>query len=1014
MNKGFIYKVSGPVVVAKGLKANLYDVVYVGEEELIGEVIQISGDKTVIQVYEDTTGLKPGEKVITYNKPLVVELGPGILKNIFDGIQRPLSKLKEIEGDFIKRGTKVNSLDREKKWKFKPLVKKGDLVKPGQIIGEVKETELITHKILAPPDIREGKVMEVKEGEFTIEEPVVKLDNGTELKMYHTWPIRKPRPYKEKLPPTVPLITGVRILDALFPLVKGGTAAIPGPFGSGKCIDGNTLVMTKEFGMIKIKELYELLDGKGKKVVNEKEREEWTELEKPITVYSYKDGKIIETKATHIYKGFSKGMILIKTKTGREIKVTPIHKLFKGVVTKEGLKVEEVEAYKLRKGDKILVAKKIDSNEGYIKLNINIEQRKNKHNTKIIKIPQEMNEELAELLGYLIADGSVKERSVLIFNNNKELLERANYLFEKLFGIKGKIVKEKTVLTLKVNSVNLVKFFESLGIKKGKKADRWVAPKELLLSKESVVKAFLKAYIKCDGHINKKRGSIEIATASYLGAVSLSYLFAKLGIPTIWKEKTVKGKTYYRIFVNNSYNLEKLGIKLNRKPYTNFEIVEIDRELLRIKERKDYEKVGIEISNYLTNNENMSIFTFKKLAKLVGLEEVANNHLGHLMFDIIEDIEFINKEQEVYDLTTETHNFVGGNMPTLLHNTVTQQSLAKYSDSQVVVYIGCGERGNEMTEVLVEFPELLDPNTGKPLMNRTVLIANTSNMPIAAREASIYTGITIAEYYRDMGYDVSLMADSTSRWAEALREISSRLEQMPGEEGYPANLSSKLSAFYERAGRVINLNETIGSVSIIGAVSPPGGDFSEPVTQNTLRIVKVFWALDAKLARRKHFPAINWLMSYSLYNQTLKDWFKENISKDWEEKMNKIMSILQEESKLQEIVQLVGNDALPDKEQAILFVARLIREFFLQQNAFDENDAYSPLEKTNLLADIILWVNDRIIDLINKGVKAKELYNLKTISRIAEIRFSKDYKKKAKEVKKSIEEELNLLIKKYQ
>ncbi len=579
VEEGKIYRVSGPVVIAEGLNANMYDVVYVGDEQLIGEVIQINGNKVTIQVYEDTSGLKPGEKVITYNQPLVVELGPGILESIYDGIQRPLNVLKEMQGDFIKRGARINALDRKKKWEFKPLVKKGDVVKAGDILGEVKETDLITHKILVPPYSKGGKIVEIKKGKYTVEDVIAELDNGEELRLMHTWPIRKPRPYKEKLPPKVPMITGMRILDALFPIAKGGTAAIPGPFGSGK--------------------------------------------------------------------------------------------------------------------------------------------------------------------------------------------------------------------------------------------------------------------------------------------------------------------------------------------------------------------------------------------------------------------------------------------------TVTQQSLAKYSDAQVIVYIGCGERGNEMTEVLDEFPELIDPNSGKPLMSRTVLVANTSNMPVAAREASIYTGITIAEYYRDMGYDVALMADSTSRWAEAMREISSRLEEIPGEEGYPARLASKLAEFYERAGRVVTLNDSVGSVTVIGAVSPPGGDFSEPVTQNTLRIVKVFWALDAKLARRKHFPAINWLQSYSLYKDTLRDWFADKVSGDWNTKVEEAMKILQEEEKLSEIVQLVGSDALPDKEQGILLSARLLREFFLQQNAFDENDAYSSVDKTYLLLSLILDVHRSLQDVISKGVKAKDLVSMRSLSRIAEIRYAKDYKKVAEDVKREIEMEMREIEKKY-
>ncbi len=574
-NKGEIIKVSGPLVVAK-LDAKMYDVVFVGEEKLVGEVIKIDRDKAFIQVYEDTTGLKPGDPVENTGKPLSVELGPGILKSIFDGIQRPLDKIAEkTKSVFIKRGVTVNSLDREKKWDFKPLVKEGDVVKPGQVIGEVKETETITHKILAPPDIKEGKVVEVKEGKFNIEEVVVKLDNGTELKMYHTWPIRKPRPYLEKYPPEVPLITGIRIIDALFPMAKGGQGAIPGPFGSGK--------------------------------------------------------------------------------------------------------------------------------------------------------------------------------------------------------------------------------------------------------------------------------------------------------------------------------------------------------------------------------------------------------------------------------------------------TVTQQSLAKYSDAKIVVYIGCGERGNEMTEVLEEFPELIDPYTGKPLMNRTVLIANTSNMPIAAREASIYVGTTIGEYFRDQGFDVSLMADSTSRGAEALREISARLEEMPGEEGYPAYLGSRLAAFYERAGRVKTLNGDIGSLTIVGAVSPPGGDMSEPVTQNTLRIVKVFWGLDKSLAQRRHFPAINWLKSYSLYKEKLNEWFDKNVDPDYSRLTKEAMVILKEEEKLKAIVQLVGSESLPEKERLTLEIARMIREFFLQQNAFDEVDAYSEPKKTIALLKIIMWFKDKAFELLEKGADVEDILKIKSRYKIGEIKYRKDWEKAIEEVKKEIEREIKEL-----
>jgi V/A-type H+-transporting ATPase subunit A len=572
MEQGVIYRIAGPVVVAKGIKPRMYDVCRIGKEKLMGEVIQITGDKVIIQVYEDTSGIKPGEPVTNTGEPLKVELGPGLLTSIYDGIQRPLPVLIKQMGDFIKRGVDAPGLDHSKKWDFKATAKKGDDVKGGSILGDVEETPGIKHKILVPPN-QEGKISEIDSGKFTVDEVIGKLDNGFDLRLKHNWPVRTGRPTKEKLKPEMPLITGQRIIDALFPIAKGGVAAIPGPFGSGK--------------------------------------------------------------------------------------------------------------------------------------------------------------------------------------------------------------------------------------------------------------------------------------------------------------------------------------------------------------------------------------------------------------------------------------------------TVSQQQLAKWSDADIIVYVGCGERGNEMTEVLAEFPELTDPKTGKPLMNRTVLIANTSNMPVAAREASIYTGVTIAEYYRDMGYSVALMADSTSRWAEAMREISSRLEEMPGEEGYPAYLSTRLAQFYERSGRVVPLGtENEGSVSIIGAVSPPGGDFSEPVTQSTLRVTKVFWALDAKLAQRRHFPSINWLTSYSLYPDALNGWYVKNVASDWRNLVGQMMSILQEEEKLLEIVQLVGSDALPERQQITLAVARLIREVLLQQDAYHEVDTYCDLKKTHKIMTSILKFSKLANNALDSGMRAEQIVAIKSKDRLAEIRRVKDYENLLNVVMGKIEGEL--------
>ena len=572
--QGFLKRIAGPVVTAVNLDAHMYDVVKVGKEELMGEVIKIQGDNVIIQVYEDTSGIRPGEPVTNTGLSLAVELGPGLLTSIYDGIQRPLAVLVDKMGNFIERGVTAPGLSHDKKWTFKPLVKAGDKVEPGAILGEVQETNIV-HKVMLPPKEKPGVVKTIKSGDYTIDEIICILEDGREFPMIQRWPVRVPRPVKEKMNPTIPLITGQRILDGLFPIAKGGTAAIPGPFGSGK--------------------------------------------------------------------------------------------------------------------------------------------------------------------------------------------------------------------------------------------------------------------------------------------------------------------------------------------------------------------------------------------------------------------------------------------------TVTQQQLAKWSDAEIVVYIGCGERGNEMTEVLTEFPHLEDPKSGKPLMERTVLIANTSNMPVAAREASVYTGITIAEYFRDMGYDVSLMADSTSRWAEAMREISSRLEEMPGEEGYPAYLAARLSEFYERAGLVKTLNGARGSVTVIGAVSPPGGDFSEPVTQNTLRIVKVFWALDAKLSQRRHFPAINWLNSYSLYLESLHDYYDKEVSPDWNKIRSWAMEVLQKEAELQEIVQLVGSDALPESEQVTIEVARMIREIFLQQNAYDAVDTFCDMKKQYDLMKAIKLFADLAYSAQIAGVSPTQINTVKAKNELPQVKFIKEYKSELAKIEKQMDDEFNVL-----
>ncbi len=582
MAEGIISRISGPVVIVSGLEgAQMFDVVRIGEMGLVGEIIRLEGNKATVQVYEDTTGLRPGEKVINTKRPLSMQLGPGLLTSIYDGIQRPLDVLREQSGDFISRGKVIPALDQTKKWDFVPLKKKGDQVSPGEIIGEVQETPLIMHKIMVPHNV-EGTLTDISEGKYTVNDIVATIQNGTksDIGLSSWWTVRTPRPVLRKLAPEEPLLTGQRVLDTFFPVAKGGTAAIPGPFGSGK--------------------------------------------------------------------------------------------------------------------------------------------------------------------------------------------------------------------------------------------------------------------------------------------------------------------------------------------------------------------------------------------------------------------------------------------------TVTQQQLAKWADSNVIVYVGCGERGNEMTEVLSTFPKLEDPKSKRPLMERTILVANTSNMPVAAREASIYTGITMGEYYRDMGYGVALMADSTSRWAEALREISGRLEEMPGEEGYPAYLGRRLAEFYERGGKavVISPEERVGSLTLVGAVSPPGGDFSEPVSQNTLRVTRVFWALDASLASRRHFPSINWLTSYTLYADGMGDWYKKNVSAEWIALRKEALEILQKESELQEIVQLVGYDALPEPEKGVLDTARSIREDYLQQSAYDDVDTYTSIRKQFLMLQTIIEFSKMEADAIKKGVPSNKIGQLESRKMISKIKWTKEdqVEQLVKETKSKMQEEFSNLL----
>jgi len=1094
--QGRILKVSGPLVVGTGIpQIKMYDVVLVGKEKLIGEVIKLEGDKFFVQVYENTSGLAVDDPIETTNEPLSVELGPGLLTTIYDGIQRPLEKVEALSGYFIQRGVVVEPLDRKKVWDFVATKKVKDKVVAGDIIGYVQETPLIKHYILVPPDIEEGEIIEIKSGKYTIEDVICKVSKKEgikQLKMYHKWPVRKPLPYKEKLPPTEPLFTGQRVIDTFFPVGKGGTSCVPGPFGSGKCVSADTPVFLADGRILTIKEIFEQYKNSGKKFITE--NEEYIQLEQPIEIFSYCDGKIKLQKATGLYKGKTNEIIHILTRTGREAEITPQHKLLK---LTENLEVVETEAKNLKEGDYILVPRKLKIENNKLhkiieflptdnyrvklkhispslkkvinavarvcgsekklaeKLNVSyntligyylgknnptisfvknlfslynsvtpkIKKIKAERQSKEIKIPNYLDKEFAIFLGLLYSDGSLKKNTILFYNNDSKILKLYSSLVKKLFGIKTQSKITKNVKTKVCHNKIISDILKNLGFPEYKKSNNCYAPTEIFNSSEDVIGGFLGAYYICDGYFDQNKGAIEIVTASNKMATSLLYLCLRLGILAQIKKKVNKNKNYYRIVISgreeiknfyehcnigNYTKLTKIKNYLNKdkRGYTSIDVVPISAEVLqKIYKESDvsYKKLkekGVEIHNYL-NGELMSKRIFNIFCQYINdtnLKSFAFNHLNSIFCDKIVKIEKIETEKDVYDLEVPySHNFIGGTSPMIFHNTIIQHQLAKWADADIVVYVGCGERGNEMTDVLIEFPELKDPKSGLPLLYRTVLIANTSNMPVAAREASIYTGITIAEYFRDMGYSVALMADSTSRWAEALREISGRLEEMPGEEGYPAYLPKKVAEFYERAGKVKTLgsDERIGSLTVTGAVSPPGGDLSDPVVQATLKVVKVFWSLEDWLAYARHFPAINWLTSYSLYYDALEDYYKKNLGEDFVELRNEAMAILQKESELKEIVRLVGYETLSEQDKLILEIARMLREDFLYQSAFDPIDTYCSGKKQYLMLKSIIKLYHKMkqkIDTATGGITVQELITAEIKDKITKLRFTPEGK----------------------
>ncbi|MFO8109745.1 MAG: V-type ATP synthase subunit A [Thermoplasmata archaeon] len=1103
---GNIIRIAGPVVQAENLKgAEMYEVVEVGKEGLIGEIIGLERDVATIQVYEETGGLKPGEPVKRTGEPLSAELGPGLMQQIYDGIQRPLEAIKAEAGDFILRGIDVYPLPEEKEWEFTPEVEVGDEVKQGDILGTVPETKVVEHKVMVPPGV-EGKVKEIVEkGNYTIVERIAVVETAEgdkEITMRQRWPVRIRRPMEKKKAPRELLITGQRILDTFFPLAKGGTAAIPGGFGTGKCVTGDTPVLLANGSKKPIEEIYRKYRGCGK--VTKNEHEELVELDSPIDILSMDDGQIFRKEATCLYKGKTDATVIIRTKSGRRVELTPVHKLF--ILTPE-MEIVEKPAGEIREEDTLLAPRRLaldnvrkeirvgelvpekrvygddfkhvvevirrlekelgcrkalaerlgiteDLLTGYalgknrpkVKLAHNIfkeagidhqiREVKSERNSKPIRVPSHMNEELAELLGLLLGDGSLKPTSVHFYNNDEELISRVEYLTNELFDVGTEREYANTVNSVKINSKTLRDFLVSLGFPTMDKSKTCSVPKLVFESEDSVVAAFIRGYYLADGGFN--RYEAEISTSSEEMASDLTYALTRIGTAPRLGSRDTYANTSYRIRISGEelqtfyektavdhpkYKCIKDYLNRDIKHFKGVDSVRISPSLVMKKfensgfTRKKFKENGIKIANYTTQNERMSLPTLRKFSSITSddyLMKIAENHLGHFLPDPVQSIEVREEQKTVYDLTVPgTHNFVGGNAPMILHNTVIQQQLAKWSDADIVVYVGCGERGNEMTEVLTDFPELEDPRTGEPLMKRTILIANTSNMPVAAREASVYSGITLAEYYRDMGYNVALMADSTSRWAEALREISGRLEEMPGEEGYPAYLASSLAAFYERAGICDVLGGREGSISVIGAVSPSGGDFSEPVTQNTLRIVQVFWALDVDLRNKRHFPAVNWLKSYSLYLDSLKEWWNQEVNERWHTLRRNSMRLLEKESELQEIVQLVGPDALPMSDRFALHAARVVREDFLQQNAFHDVDTFCETEKQFRMLDIMMEFHDKGMEAVEKGVHADKINaidSVEALSRMSNVPSDK-WEDRFGDIEMQMNKEIDALIK---
>ncbi len=1096
---GKIRRISGPLVVAEGMSGSMvYEVVYVGEERLIGEIIGLHGDHAYIQVYEDTSGLEVGEPVEGSGSLLFAELGPGIVGKVFDGLQRPLSVIGSLIGPFVKRGVKVPALPRDVKWHFtrNSKLKPGDKVGPGTILGVVKETQLIDHYIMVPPNIH-GKLRElVSDGDYTITDPiaVVEVDGKeVELTMLQKWPVRKPRPYVRRLEPTEPLITGQRVLDMMFPIARGGKAAVPGGFGSGKCVPPGTPVLLASWDIVPIDDIYRKAKGRRMKL---SDKEELIELEEPLIVIGFDGVKLKPAKATHIYRGYTDKLVEIRTSTGKSLRVTPNHKLpivdsfgsiryvraidlkpemhlviprlvlthissnepriplenlakYEDVVSRDkelnkkvreflkklsskelsklcrtlGLSLNTLRniMYKKEKGVPLRL---ITSIKGCFNIDLGTPRVLGLRRSKaVLIIPERMSEKLAELLGLLISDGSVINNRVVFFNNSKELRERFNELLYEVFGVRGREKLCNTVYCIEVTSALLARLLRDIfDLPKRTKSKDAVVPRIVMKSPPNIVSAFVRGLYLGDGTFHQS--TLELTSASHKLISGLTYLLLKLGIAySVSKDEKYRR---YRLFITSVRELRKFHEKVlsainldipkvrNLREYLSKkrpkgalrDSVSLDSTFIRsiygVLSKRFLEARGIRIGNYIYNSERLGYGTMLKIASLPALNDGIENKasllvkrlrtlipvLNYVTFEKIEHVNVIDYEGEVYDLVVEDiHTFVGGEIPVIYHNTVLLQTLTKWARTRLNIYVGCGERGNEMADALHSFLKLKDPASGRPLAEKAVFIANTSNMPVAARETSVFLGVTIGEYFRDMGYDVLLVADSTSRWAEAMREISARLEEMPGEEGFPAYLGSRLAEFYERSGRVkcLGEDERVGSLTIVGAVSPPGADFSEPVTQNTLRYIGTLIALDVSLANRRHFPAVSWLLSYSLYVETVERWWRKSFPQ-WRRLRDEALNILQREAELMEIVRLVGPDALPDNDKLLLDAARMIREDFLQQNAFHPIDSYCPPEKTVLMMDVILTFYHEALRALSNGVPLEKIRALPVRVKIARMK----------------------------